>query len=128
MGWAALSATCDRVALNTLGSVPVSAELSSGRGFLSQNSELVLEGQVVMVDYVLSVPTATFGWLGYGDQVTVDGRVFKVIHKALRVGEGMWVNVPLQPFDRTNLPVPAAGGEVIVDGNSDGNDILEGNT
>lgn len=127
MGWATLSATANRLALNYLGSVPVSAGLSSGRGFLTQNSELVLEGQVVLVDYVLSVPAATFGWLGYGDLVDVGGREFRTIHRGLRTGDGTWVQVPLQPAERSALPVPPMAGELILDGNIDGDgDVLNG--
>ncbi len=101
MGWATLSATADRLALGFLGSVPVTAGASSGRGFLLQNSELVLEGQLVLVDYVLQVPAATFGHLDYQNNVTVNGRAFKVVHKGLRTGEGTWVSIPIQPANRS---------------------------
>lgn len=129
MGWATLSQAADRLAIGYLGSVPVTAGASLGRGFLSQNSELVLDGQVVMVDYVLSVPAATFGWLGYGDLVEVGGREFRTIHRGLRTGDGSWVQVPLQPAERSALPVPAMAGELILDGNADGDsDTLDGNS
>jgi hypothetical protein len=127
MSWATLSATADRLALDHLGSVPVSAGNFSGRGFLGQNSELVLEGQLVVVDYVLRVPASMFGWLGYDDLVEVGGREFRVIHRGLRTGDGTWVQVPLQPAERSALPVPPMAGELIIDGNSDGdNDVLDG--
>jgi hypothetical protein len=129
MSWATLSATADRVALGHLGSVPVTAGASSGRGFLLQNSELVLQGQLELVDYVLSVPASAFGWLGYGDLVVVGGREFRTIHRGLRTGDGTWVQVPLQPAERSALPVPPMAGELILDGNADGDyDILDGNT
>lgn len=119
MNWAAMSATADRLALNYLGSVPVTSGILSGRGFLSQNSELVLDGQVVLIDFLLRVLAATFGNLDYGDIVVVEGREFTVLHKPMRRADGVWVDVPLQPTDRSKLPVPPYGRQVIINGNVD---------
>ena len=128
MDWARLSATADRLALDFMGSVEVVTPWSSGRGFLDQNSELVLEGQVVMVDYVLKAQAAVAAQLDYGDQVTIGGRGFSVTHKALRYSEGAWVTVPVQPLEK--LPVVPYGGELVMDGNVSGAnaDVVDGNT
>jgi hypothetical protein len=77
--------------------VPVVAATGKTTGMLSQNGELVLDGQVVMVDYVLTITTSSLGMLDYGDVVTVDGQQFTVIHKPLPVADGAWCDVPLQP-------------------------------
>lgn len=127
MDWARLSATADRLALDFLGSVEVTTPWGEGRGFLDQNSELVLEGQMVMVDYVLRATAAVAGQLDYGDRVAVGGREFDVTHKALRYSDGVWVTVPLQPVEK--LPVVPFGGVLVLDGNVSGAgaDVLDGN-
>lgn len=115
MDWARLSSTTDRLALDFLGSVEVVTPWNTGRGFLNQNSELVLDGQVVMVDFVLNAPSDLVQMLDYSDVVTVGNRSFTVTHKGLLYGDGGWANVPLQPIE--GLPVPPSGGEIILDGN-----------
>lgn len=119
MDWARLSAMADRLALGYLGSVPVVTPLATGEGFLDQNSELVLEGQLVMVDYVLKAPSTLAGQLDYGDLLTIGGRQFSVTHAGLRYSDGTWMSVPVQPTDVGNLPVPPYGRQVILDGNLD---------
>ena len=95
MGWATLSAAANRVAFNRLGSVSVVAGAASGRGFLAQNSELAMGGEIVFIDYLLTVETATFGSLIYGDSITVDGTQYKVESQPLRVDDGTFCKVPL---------------------------------
>lgn len=95
MGWATLSAAANRVAFNRLGSVPVVAGAVTGQGFLSQNSELILGGEITIIDYLLTVPTATFGSLSYGDLITVDGVAYKVEHQPMRFDDGTFCRVPL---------------------------------
>jgi hypothetical protein len=95
MGWATLSAAANRVAFDRLGSVSVVAGAASGRGFLAQNGELILNGQAVDVDYLLTVPTSTFGSLGHGNAITVDGQAYKVEYQPMPFGEGEFCRVPL---------------------------------
>lgn len=97
--------------------VPVTTPWGAGAGFLDQNAELVLQGQVVMVDYLLNAPAALAAQLDYGDQLTIGGRAFNVTHKALRYSDGLWVMVPVQPNE--NLPVVPYIRQVIIDGNLD---------
>lgn len=101
---------------------------STGMGILDQNSELVLDGQMVMVDFVLTTPAAVGAQLDYGDLVTIDGRGFSVTHKALRFSDGQWVSVPVQPLEK--LPVVPYAGELVIDGNVSGADadVVDGNT
>lgn len=95
MGWASLSAAANRVAFDRLGSVSVVAGAVSGQGFLSQNSELILGGEITIIDYLLTVPTATFGSLSYGDAITVDGVAYKVETQPQRFDDGTFCRVPL---------------------------------
>jgi len=95
MGWATLSAAANRVAFDRLGSVSVVAGAVTGQGFLSQNSEIILGGELTIIDYLLTVPTATFGSLGYGDAITVDGISYKVETQPQRFDDGTFCRVPL---------------------------------
>ena len=95
MGWATLSAAANRVAFDRLGSVSVVAGAVSGRGFLALNSELILGGEINVIDYMLTVPSATFGTLGYGDAITVDGQSYKVETSPMRFDDGTFCRVPL---------------------------------
>ena len=95
MSWATLSAAANRVAFDRLGSVSVVAGAVSGHGFLSQNSELILGGEITIIDYLLTVPTALFGGLTYGDTLTADGNTYKVEHQPMRFDDGTFCRVPL---------------------------------
>lgn len=77
--------------------VSVTAGAVSGIGILDQNSELILQGQVVMVDYALTCKTELFGSLKYGDTLTAGGGNYKVIHEPMRFADGVFCVVPLEP-------------------------------
>ena len=110
MGWATLSAAANRVAFDRLGSVIVTAGAVSGQGFLAQNSEMILGGEITIIDLLLTVPTATFGSLSYGDLVTVDGTSYKCETQPQRFDDGTFCRVPLVKMD----PDPAI--DYILDG------------
>ena len=95
--------------LNGFG-VPVTAGAVSGVGILDQNSEIILGGELTIIDYLLTVPTATFGGLTYGDLVTVDGVSYKVETQPQRFDDGAFCRVPLVKAD----PDPAI--DYILDG------------
>jgi hypothetical protein len=75
--------------------VPVTAGAVSGVGILDLNSEIILGGEITIIDYLLTVPTATFGSLTYGDLITVDGVAYKVEHQPMRFDDGTFCRVPL---------------------------------
>ena len=76
--------------------VSVTAGAISGIGLLDQNSELILQGQVVIADYTLTCRSAVFGFLQYGASVTVAGQSFRVTHEPLRFADGVFCVVPLE--------------------------------
>ena len=76
--------------------VSITAGAVSGIGHLDVNSELILNGQVVMIDYAVTCRTDLFGALTYGSAVTVNGVAYKVIHEPLRVADGVFCVVPLE--------------------------------
>jgi hypothetical protein len=113
MGWATLSAAANRVAFERLGSVSVVAGAASGRGFLAQNSELILGGEINVIDYLLTVPTATFGNLGYGDAITVDGVSYKCETQPRRFDDGTFCQVPLMKVSADQVPVLILDGDFL---------------
>jgi hypothetical protein len=74
---------------------PVTAGAISGKGYLDQNSEIILGGEITVIDLLLTVPTATFGSLSYGDLVTVDGTSYKCETQPQRFDDGTFCRVPL---------------------------------
>ena len=80
--------------------VPVNAGAVSGVGVLDLNSELILGGMINIIDYMLTVPTATFGSLGYGDAITVDGQAYKVETQPMRFDDGTFCRVSLMKLEQ----------------------------
>ncbi|NDC35670.1 MAG: hypothetical protein EBZ51_09915, partial [Synechococcaceae bacterium WB9_2_112] len=62
---------------------------------LDQNSEIILGGELTVIDYLLTVRTDQFGGLTYGDTVTVDGVSYKVETQPQRFDDGAFCRVPL---------------------------------
>jgi hypothetical protein len=83
--------------LNGFG-VPVVAGAVSGVGILDQNSEIILGGEITVIDYLLTVPTALFGGLTYGQVLTVDGVGYKAETQPQRFDDGTFCRVALVPF------------------------------
>ena len=96
MPWASLVSKTRTTAHRLLGGFSVTAGAVSGTGQLDVNSELLMSGQVVSVDYALSCATALFGSLQYGDLITVDGVTYRVQHEPLPIGDGADCIVPLE--------------------------------
>jgi len=113
MGWATLEASANRVALDRLGSVSVTAGVASGRGFLKLNSEVILGGEVTVIDYLLEVLTAEFGGLGYGDTITVEGVAYKVEMQPQRFDAGVWCRIPLIKVTADQVPVLILDGDFL---------------
>ena len=113
MGWATLSAAANRVAFDRLGSVSVVAGAVSGQGFLKLNSEVILGGEVTVIDYLLEVLTAEFGNLSYGQAITVDGVSYKVEMQPQRFDTGMWCRIPLVKVGAEQVPVLILDGDFL---------------
>ena len=105
MGWARLEASANRVALDRLGSVSVVAGAASGRGFLKLNSEVILGGEVTVIDYTLEALTTEFGGLGYGQTITVGGESYKVEMQPQRIDTGAWCRIPLMKVEAAANPL-----------------------
>ena len=90
--------------LNGFG-VPVVAGAVSGVGILDLNSELILGGEINVIDYLLTVPTATFGDLGYGSMVIVDGQTYKAETAPMRFDDGAFCRVALMKVTAAAVPL-----------------------
>lgn len=58
--------------------VSVSAKGRTGKGILDAPSEVIAGNMVISTDYALTVRTAQFGMLAYGDSIKVDGDAYTV--------------------------------------------------
>lgn len=114
MPWASLVSGTRAIAHRVLGGVSVTAGAVSGTGLLDQNSELVIDGQVVSVDYALTCATALFGSLQYGDAITVAGASYTVRHEPMRLGDGSDCVVPLMLNDVTDQALGTNTGAFLV--------------
>ena len=72
--------------------VPVSAGVVTGMGILDMPSQIVADGMVLTTDYKLTVKTADFGGLLYGDGITVDGVNYQV-REAMKVDDGSFTEL-----------------------------------
>jgi len=101
MSWASRQNLLARAVNRNLGGVPVIWGAISGEGILESNAELVSNGNVISVEYVLNnLPVADFGALKYGDQLTVDGLLYAV-REPMVVGDGRFMMTSLEL-----LPMP----------------------
>jgi hypothetical protein len=66
----------------------------SGLGILDEPERVVVDGQLISEDYILTVKTAEFGLLKYEDELTVDGEDFKV-REPLKIDDGKVLKVML---------------------------------
>lgn len=79
--------------LNDFG-VSCTAGAISGLGILDMPSQVVADGMVLTTDYKLTVRTADFGGLGYGDTINVAGSNYQV-REAMRIDDGAFTELML---------------------------------
>jgi hypothetical protein len=92
---------------------PVTAGAISGEGYLDQNSELIINGEIKVIDYLLTVLTATFGGLGYGSTVIVDGQAYKAKTAPTRFDDGVFCRVELIKITADEVPVLILDGDFL---------------
>ena len=126
MSWASRHNLLARAVNRNLGGVSVIWGAISGEGILESNAELVSNGNVISVEYVLhNLPTAEFGGLKYGDAVTVDGQSYAV-REPMVIGDGRYMLTSLERITTpTTLPrlLLEAGGLLLLE--TDGAILLE---
>ena len=97
-----------------MGAVPVIAGAVTGLGYLDLNSEIIFDGGVTAIDYLLTAQTNLFGSLSYGTAISVDGQTYKVEMEPQRFNDGAFCKIPLAKVD---APGPLY---VILDGDPSG--------
>ncbi|MFN5117892.1 MAG: hypothetical protein ACK5JJ_07315 [Cyanobacteriota bacterium] len=106
MSWTTRHARLGRVVNRHLGGVSVTAGAVSGDALLEQNAEMVIDGQVLSVECLLTnALAATFGELERGEYLIVGGSVYQVRHAPSPVGDGLFCVVPLQKPEQQLLEV-----------------------
>jgi len=86
----------------------ITAGAVSGIGILDRNSEIILGGQAVIVDYMVTCRTDQFGALQYGSGIAVDGISYTVRHEPLKLADGRYCSIPLERLEIQNGTVPPA--------------------
>jgi hypothetical protein len=109
MGWASRQNLLARAVNRNLGGVPVVWGAISGEGILESNAELVSDGNVISVEYVLhNLPVADFGGLRYADTLSVDGLNYAV-REPMVVGDGRFMMVSLELVTLPRLLLEGGG-------------------
>jgi hypothetical protein len=72
-----------------LGRVVVQFSAVSTFGMFDRKTEITLDEQVLSLENALTIQTSELGSLAYGDQVTVDGGLYKVRHEPMRMADGL---------------------------------------
>jgi hypothetical protein len=104
MSWASRHNLLARSVNRNLGGVSVLWGAVSGEALLEQNTELVVNDQVLSVEYALhNLRADLFGALNFGDNLTVAGENYEVRHAPLLVGDGRYCVVMLA---KSTSPVP----------------------
>ncbi len=99
--------------------VPVIAGAITGDGYLDLNSEMIFDGNLTIIDYLLTAQTSKFGGLGYGAAISVNGETYKVEMSPQRFDDGKFCKIPLARVDAPEETV------VILDGDPSDDPITE---
>jgi len=104
-----------------MGAVPVIAGAVTGLGYLDLNSEIIFDGDVTVIDYLLTAKTDLFGSLNYGSPVTVDGQTYKVEMQPQRFNDGAFCKIPLARTATVSIPLVSrflrtGSGQLLVTG------------
>ena len=99
MSWASRHNLLAQAVNRNLGGVPFVWGAVAASGIFEQNSQLILDDQVISLEYAVhNLPTALFGGLKYNDAVTVDGQSYTV-REPMVTGDGRYMMVTLSKVD-----------------------------
>lgn len=99
MSWASRHNLLAKAVNRNLGGVSVLWGAVSGLALFEQNADVVLNGEAISVEYALhNLPTATFGNMLYGDEITVSGVTYQV-RELMRLGDGQYCMASLSRLD-----------------------------
>jgi hypothetical protein len=78
----------------------VSAGAVVGLGIMDRASQIVMNDQVVTVDYAITARTDQFGGLQYGAQVIYEGLAYKLQHEPLRLADGRFCVMVVEKLEQ----------------------------
>lgn len=111
MSWATLSAHTNRVAFARMGGVSATAGAVTGQGFFSLSGEYMHGERVISDVPMFTTERATFGSLGYGDPITINGTAWLCQEKPLALADGNLCVILLSPAPPP--PPPPAGANYL---------------
>jgi len=94
--WTRLHTRMWQTTSRQLGRVPVVAGSVSTTGMFDEQTELVLNDQVVSVENALTVLYSELGHLRYGASITVASVAYKVRHEPMRMADGLLCVISLE--------------------------------
>ena len=77
----------------------VTAGAVVGLGIMDRASQIIMNDQVISVEYALTVRTDLFGWLQYGSQIVHEGVAYKLQHEPLKQADGRYCVMVLERLD-----------------------------
>jgi len=92
----------------------VTAGAVVGLGIMDRASQIVMNDQVVTVDYALTVRTDQFGALQYGDQVQHEGQSYRLQHEPLKLADGRFCVMVLELLSPQPTPIQTLSQQPIV--------------
>ena len=78
----------------------VTAGAVVGLGIMDRASQIIMNDNVVTVDYALTVRTDLFGALQYGAQVVYEGLLYRLQHEPLKQADGRFCVMVLEKLDQ----------------------------
>jgi hypothetical protein len=74
----------------------VTAGAVVGLGIMDRQSQVMMNDQVISVEYALTVRTDLFGSLGYGAEVVHQGVTYRLQHEPLKLTDGRFCVMVLE--------------------------------
>jgi hypothetical protein len=84
----------------------VTAGAVVGLGVMDRASQIIMNEQVVTVDYAITARTDLFGGLQYGAQVVHEGLTYRLQHEPLRLADGRFCVMVLEKLPPPPPPPP----------------------
>ena len=92
----------------------VTAGAVVGLGVMDRASQIVMNDQVVTVDYAITARTDQFGGLQYGAQVIHEGLAYKLQHEPLRLADGRFCVMVLEKLEAVAARIVTLAGDALV--------------
>jgi hypothetical protein len=92
----------------------VTAGAVVGLGIMDCPSQIIMNDQVVTVDYAITARTDQFGGLQYGAQVAHKGETYKLLHEPLKQADGRFCVMVLEKLEAVAARIVTLAGDALV--------------